>query len=678
MPRKELREFTAATLPDPRLFEDSQAVLILPGGARSTIFSDGQNWVYPGGLDPLTKEPIATEAAEFRALGGRVVAHYYPEWRTDQKTNSYNRWPHSWIRRYPDRIPLAAMAIEVPRAFVFSGYSTAGIYGGSNTSIVNGAQFTAIGVGTTTITVTAVTEGALAPGQWFTGAGVAAGTTIVSQISGATGGPGDYQINSAQTFPLITCTTLGLLQTGTGSDPSVWSPSNLNIDGGQVKGITIKLKRLGGTTGWDGTFYFATTEEGIDAVKSFPITQPTWSGTATATIEIDIPNNTTAGRIFSRSTIKSFRIDFGNSASDAFLIESIEFRCAKDYITEMALPGQESWAVDWELQTAFNIGVDVFAVCFYWWANNTNPGAHALDLMESSTVTQRPKHCITWANHDLDAVQTQANLNLMLDNWNTRFANPNYWRINGKPVVFIVDYGMLGKQGVKWPLFLDGTAKSSSDPAGTRDGILYIQTRLKTLGNAPDGVHLVMCGQAEHPFWTGRKSDWVGRLESYGAAAASAYSYRKTYVSVTQGGAAVSGGTVGADFPNSSGATTYQQLVDVGIQRNKLIAQSGTQIPHWPCVMSGFDSRPWSTYSLGAFRTTWNTNTTPREFRRALRDAVRSAVASHKSLPQVARLVPVITIYAWNELGEGGWIVPTLGRGYQISECVAAIAGVAA
>src|SRR6185503_536929 len=58
-----------------------------------------------------------------------------------------------------------------------------------------GATFTGTGSGTT-LTASAVV-GYLSPGDIISGTGVSAGTTIVSQLSGTTGGNGDYQTSVA-------------------------------------------------------------------------------------------------------------------------------------------------------------------------------------------------------------------------------------------------------------------------------------------------------------------------------------------------------------------------------------------------------------------------------------------------------------------------------------------------
>lgn len=76
----------------------------------------------------------------------------------------------------------------------------------------NGAAFTAA-IATTTMTVSAVASGALAPGQLVLddAGNVLAGTTIVAQLTGPTGGTGTYELSTSQTVSseAMVATTLG-------------------------------------------------------------------------------------------------------------------------------------------------------------------------------------------------------------------------------------------------------------------------------------------------------------------------------------------------------------------------------------------------------------------------------------------------------------------------------------
>lgn len=63
----------------------------------------------------------------------------------------------------------------------------------------------------TTLTVTAVTQNSIGPGQWVTGAGVSAETRIVAQLTGTPGGVGTYSVDVSQTVSSTSIQIRGLL-----------------------------------------------------------------------------------------------------------------------------------------------------------------------------------------------------------------------------------------------------------------------------------------------------------------------------------------------------------------------------------------------------------------------------------------------------------------------------------
>lgn len=615
---------------------------------------------------------------EFRAAGGKVVAHFYPEWDSNPQTaQSYNRWPWSRLQDYPNRIPTAAVPTPSQRIFDFT--SAVASYAAS--------------IAGTTMTVSSMAFGDLRVGDTVVGTGVTGGTTITA-LGTATGGAGTYTVSASQTVAsaamkntrsgsgaasgtqgwtagtntTIAASSAGLQVSGTGTDPAIFSPTNLNISGSRCRYMNVSLRRTGGTTGWDGYLFFTTADDdNFDTVKRIgPLTQPTWNGANFVTLRIDAASMSSTGwDIWQSSTIKRLRLDLGNSAADAFDIATFAFVMPGN---DLALPAREQWATDWQMREASAAGVDVFAVNFYWSEAQDNWGDYAMDLMQSSPVANKPKHCITWANSD-GAVTTLGRLNAMIDAWHARFGDSNYWRINGKPVLFIFSFGAAGDTG-------NTIFSAGSQSSGLTALVAHIQARFATLAtNAPNGAHIVMCGQVENPFWTGRIGNWVGRLELAGAAAASGYSYTSTYDAVTQRES--DGGTFTGAYP-AGGVRSYSDLVDVGVRRNEYVARSSTRVPHWPCVMSGRDSRPWMTYNAPTRSNSW-VQGEPRNLRRGIADAARQALASHWAVPAANRLVPAITIYAWNELAEcGGGLMPTNGGGYELTNTVQQTVGVAA
>lgn len=90
--------------------------------------------------------------------------------------------------------------------------------------------------------------------------------------------------------------------------------------------------------------------------------------------------------------------------------------------------------------------------------------------------------------------------------------------------------------------------------------------------------------------------------------------------------------------------STLLPTVEVGWD---LYKNTGHQVV--PFVMTGYDPRPWQ----GLSYTPWWTYATPAEIATHLQHALTWVTNNPTAAPGL------ITIYAWNELGEGGWLVPS-------------------
>jgi hypothetical protein len=92
----------------------------------------------------------------------------------------------------------------------------------------------------TTMTVSALSSGKLAPGQTIAGAGVTAGTIILAQLTGAEGGAGTYQISKTQTVSSVAMTAAlvvsAQVQPMTFKDLQILDGLNIN---GEKKAIYI-------------------------------------------------------------------------------------------------------------------------------------------------------------------------------------------------------------------------------------------------------------------------------------------------------------------------------------------------------------------------------------------------------------------------------------------------------
>jgi hypothetical protein len=96
-----------------------------------------------------------------------------------------------------------------------------------------------------------------------------------------------------------------------------------------------------------------------------------------------------------------------------------------------------------------------------------------------------------------------------------------------------------------------------------------------------------------------------------------------------------------------------------------------TPVPYIPDVMAGWDSRPWAGRTDG--RDLFWFERSPADVGRFLRAAVRW-VRGHPAM-RVGRR-PLVLLASWNELGEGHFVVPTVGSRFSYLKAVAAALGV--
>jgi hypothetical protein len=104
----------------------------------------------------------------------------------------------------------------------------------------------------TTLTVSAVGTGALAPGQTLSGTGVDPATAIVSQLTGTTGSTGTYQVSVSQTVASTTITSSGATLTVGGTVTGVFLVGQTLSGTGVTAGTTITSAISG--TGGAGTY----------------------------------------------------------------------------------------------------------------------------------------------------------------------------------------------------------------------------------------------------------------------------------------------------------------------------------------------------------------------------------------------------------------------------------------
>lgn len=209
------------------------------------------------------------------------------------------------------------------------------------------------------------------------------------------------------------------------------------------------------------------------------------------------------------------------------------------------------------------------------------------------------------------------------------FTDPNYERINGRPVLVIIDIGRFAKQ-------FAGFDGAHGQVQSVNRALALLQTVAKAHGLP--GVYVVAGVLWGSAYPHVRKFPSFSWLRAVHVDALTEYNYPY-------------GGGV------FNGPRPYRYLMRFGQWAWARYAAVSPH-PYIPVVMDGWDPRPWNERMDG--KLVWYKRT-PAEFEEFVRDAIRweQRHPAMRVAPPPHR--PLLLIEAWNELGEGSYMVPTIG-----------------
>jgi len=210
----------------------------------------------------------------------------------------------------------------------------------------------------------------------------------------------------------------------------------------------------------------------------------------------------------------------------------------------------------------------------------------------------------------------------MVDFWLKHYlAHPQYYRIDGKPAVFVFASGQLEANAKKfgWSAkrllnHADEMARNAGLP-----GIFFIAT---TNAKPSDGLENQLAGQ--------------------GFSAYSGWNY-----------------VVSKD---KSQTADYQSMVDTYLDFFTAVSHTKGALPYMVPVSPGWDARPWK-------GSTVRSDSTPAKFKQML-GAAKQLIDSNKTgMPNV------VMIEAWNEFGEEAYIEPTKKWGFEYLKTISDVFG---
>lgn len=286
-------------------------------------------------------------------------------------------------------------------------------------------------------------------------------------------------------------------------------------------------------------------------------------------------------------------------------------------------PEEEPWVADKQIAWASQYGINFFAYDWYW--DGSKPEYdHALKNYLKAGSTRKLQFCLLWANH-FTTPKNMKEYDDMVAYWITNyFSQPTYYRIAGKPVIFVYSYDQL-------------EANAKLFGSSTKTLLARADATVKAKGYG--GIYFVVTTNALP------SDDLEGWLLDTGFSAYTGWNYVESKGSKTE---------------------DYDVMVNGYLDAYHAAAQTAKRLPYLVPASPGWDSRPWSG-SSAVVRST----PTPEKFATMLR-AAKQLLDSDTKTPKV------LMIESWNEFGEGSYIEPTKKWGLSYLETIKKIFGVSA
>jgi hypothetical protein len=300
-------------------------------------------------------------------------------------------------------------------------------------------------------------------------------------------------------------------------------------------------------------------------------------------------------------------------------------------------------AVEQKIEAATNHGVNVFIYDWYWYDGKPFLEEAIDEGFLKARNNRKMKFYLMWANHDAlgntwnhyrydndtllwPGVVDWDNYKIIVNRViNRYFKQPNYYKIDGKPVFSIYH--------------TTNFVKSFNDLNGAKEALEYFRQEVKKAGFP--GLHVQLIGRERNlnphllnePY---HEEKSVGEIVTFlGVNSVTMYNM---------------GGRVEDYLKYGVNSMTLRERWD-----------STLNIPFFPCVSVGWDDTP--RFPKKTIKDVVHINNTPESFGALLLKA-KEYVKKHPDQP------PLIVINAWNEWVEGSYLEPDMQWGYGYLEAV--------
>lgn len=286
-------------------------------------------------------------------------------------------------------------------------------------------------------------------------------------------------------------------------------------------------------------------------------------------------------------------------------------------------------AVQQQLAWAHEFGINYFVFDWYYNLSVNEPGDN-LNYALQTTFALPNRLGMQFAILYVDSppfVVPPSGWASAIDEWLGYMTDPDYVQVNGKPLLVVYSISQLEQ------------ALGSS--AAVADSFNQLRVAAQAKGLA--GVYVVGGLDAGYdPNTQGLSINNLPMAAADGYDAFSLYNY--------------SHGTLSGSQPFSSLVAGMQEIWGQVVLTSPL--------PFIPVAMDGWDARPWNEGDVWFSRA-------PQDVTNFVSSAISWAELNPSFRPEAAPTPPLVLIEAWNELGEGGFLVPTLGDGTSYGDSLA-------
>jgi hypothetical protein len=296
-------------------------------------------------------------------------------------------------------------------------------------------------------------------------------------------------------------------------------------------------------------------------------------------------------------------------------------------------------AVEEQLASAHNFGIDFFV--FDWYFNiRINEPSDNLNSAIEVTHALPDRHGMQYAILYVDSppfVVKPDQWPTAVKQWIHYMMDPAYVRVNGMPVFFIIDVGEM------YQIF-------GSD-AAVAEALAQLRTAAQAQGLP--GVYVVGgFGEPDGTLGQNTLAPGFEIAEADGYDAVALYNYPFAP-------------------PAVKGELPFSKL-SAAAQWTWNEAKRDSSIPFIATSMAGWDPRPWHEVEGITGDLMWYARTPP-EVAASVGDAIHWANSNPQLRPEAAPIPPLVLVEAWNEIGEGSFVVPTSGDGMSYGNAIAAM-----